>query len=127
MDNTTYERIVKHLEQMGNKEITKKRPSYTIGSNDVLANFKRNASVLGINPLLVWAVYTTKHLDSILAYIKSGVESNETIDGRFTDLYNYIKIGYALYIEEKNKDLPFYEELPLNPDTTKTESKPILK
>lgn len=122
MDSITYDKVINKLESMGNEEIAKKRPAYTIGSDDVLANFKRNASMLGVNPLLVWAIYTTKHLDSILAYIKSGIQSNETIDGRFTDLYNYVKVGYALYIEEKNKDLPFYADLPLNPDTTQTES-----
>jgi hypothetical protein len=71
------------------------------GKEDRLANFKKLANDLGLNPKQVLFVYLTKHLDSIRSYIKNGkVMSNESIEGRIADARNYLALLRGL-IEEK--------------------------
>ena len=64
---------------------------------DVLANFKRLGKEFGIDPLQVWAILFTKHVDSIKNFIKTGsVSSSEPIESRFFDARNYLLLGLAL-------------------------------
>src|SRR5438034_2762 len=56
---------------------------------DRLANFKRLAERLNVSPLLIWAVYFTKHVDSILSYINTGRMNRDSVRGRFLDIANY--------------------------------------
>ncbi len=70
-------------------------------TQDVNGNFKRVGELLGIDPLVVAAVYFLKHLDAILTYIKLGTEGSEPIYGRFGDAYNYIEIMASLVAEQK--------------------------
>jgi hypothetical protein len=67
---------------------------------DRLANFKRLAERLGLDPIQIWAVYFVKHVDAILEFAKAGDVSSEPIRGRFGDARNYLDLGLAL-IEEK--------------------------
>ncbi len=75
---------------------------YTQGAEDRGANFKRLAESLGVDPLLVWAVYFGKHVDAIYSYVKFGeVKSGEAIEGRFDDAMNYLLLGLMLVVERK--------------------------
>jgi len=77
-----------------------KRPSYTIGSEDVLANFKRVAERTGQTPGQALATYWLKHVDSITAALcHPELPQAEAIEGRFADCINYLKLGYALVVE----------------------------
>jgi hypothetical protein len=63
------------------------------GDNDRLANFKRNAAALGLDPLQIWAVYAAKHWDAVMQFVKdTGAgkerERGEPIEGRVDDLLN---------------------------------------
>lgn len=70
---------------------------------DRFANFKRLAKQLDVDPLLIWWVYTTKHLDSIVSYIKDGkTHSTETIRGRFVDIITYMSLGAGIIEEREN-------------------------
>lgn len=82
---------------------TSKRPAYTIGSEDVLANFKRVAARVGITPGQVMAVYMLKHVDAVTsALCRPDLPQAEAISGRFADNINYLKLGYALICEEQD-------------------------
>lgn len=79
---------------------TAKRPGYTIGSADVLANFKRVAERTGMTPLQVWAVYFLKHVDAITTgACKPELPQAEALEGRFADAVNYLKLGWGLINE----------------------------
>jgi len=85
------------------KEIEEsKRPSYTIGSTDVLANFKRVASASGMTPAQCCLVYMLKHVDSISSLVSNpSARDPEPEIGRFADLINYTKLLFAIRVEEK--------------------------
>lgn len=87
-----------------------KRPAYTIGSEDVLANFKRIGESTGLSPARVCQVYMLKHVDSVSAFIKDpDIPQAESILGRFADLHNYVCLCLALLAEE-NDELITLEE-----------------
>jgi hypothetical protein len=84
--------------------MSSKRPGYTGGSEDVLANFKRVAERTGLTPLQVWAVYFLKHIDAITSIVtKPHLPISEAPLGRFGDAMNYLELGWALYNEEAGK------------------------
>lgn len=69
--------------------------------SDRLANFKRIAHSLGVDPKVVLWVYATKHFDSISHYIREGKTLSESIDGRILDLRVYLSLLLALINEQK--------------------------
>lgn len=76
------------------------------GDADRLANFKRNAEALGLDPLQVWAVYAAKHWDSLMTFIKDiGAETSrprsEPIEGRADDLMVYLLLFKGLLYDQK--------------------------
>jgi hypothetical protein len=78
------------------------------GADDALANFKRNAERMGLDPLQVWFVYAAKHFDSIATFIQDIAkgkirEYSEPITGRADDLIMYFIIFKALYQERINE------------------------
>jgi len=78
-----------------------KRPAYTIGDADVLANFKRIASRTGLTPGQVLAVYMLKHIDAITAALTNPmITQSEELEGRFADALNYVKLAFALLVEQ---------------------------
>lgn len=79
---------------------TAKRPGYTIGSEDVLKNFKRVGDRIGTSAEIAWAVYFLKHVDAITsAMTRPDLPISEELKGRFADAINYLLLGYALYME----------------------------
>lgn len=80
-----------------------KRPGYTIGSEDVLKNFKRVAERTGMTAGQALSVYMLKHMDAITtALCRPDLPQAEEITGRFADGINYLKLGYALICERDN-------------------------
>lgn len=60
---------------------------------DRFANFNRLAQELEIKPELVAWIFTKKHLDAIVSYVKEGKTfSNEAIRGRFVDAIVYLTL-----------------------------------
>lgn len=78
-----------------------KRPAYTVGSDDVLANFNRIAAETGMRPSQVCIVYWLKHVDSIRSMVRGGLEDPEPPRERFVDAINYTRLLYACLVEEK--------------------------
>lgn len=77
-----------------------KRPAYTIGDPDVLANFKRVADRTGLTPGQVLSVYMLKHIDAITAVLsRPDLPQAESFASRCADALNYIKLAHALVAE----------------------------
>lgn len=103
-----------------------KRPAYTIGDDDVLANFKRvgervrvtcpcgcgHTFAIGAGPSL--SVYLLKHADAVIsALCQPDLPQAEAILGRFADLVNYAKLGYALVTEGKDNTMAMTASVPV--------------
>lgn len=69
------------------------------GSDDQLANFKRNAEQTGASVLLVWYIYFNKHIDSIRNFIRSGDVLSEPITSRIDDAMLYLLLLKAIVKE----------------------------
>jgi hypothetical protein len=99
-----YDRVTGELMALASKIETDKRPGYTSGSADVLANFKRVAVRAGITPEQAWLVYFLKHIDAVTSIMaQPDLPVSEAPPGRFADAINYLKLGYAL-LEERQRD-----------------------
>lgn len=72
------------------------------GDEDVLTNFKTNASRLGLDPAQVWAVYFMKHIDAILTHVRDGEVKSEPIEGRVSDAINYLILFAAMLEDDLN-------------------------
>ena len=102
MNSLDYDRIAGELMALAREIETSKRPGYTVGSVDVLANFKRVAERTGISPEQAWLVYFLKHIDAITSIMtKPDLPVSEEPPGRFADAVNYLRLGYALLKERQ--------------------------
>ena len=112
MNHTDYARHRQQLLDAAAAIENSKRPGYTGGSEDVLANFKGVAAKLGLTPEQAWGVYFLKHIDAILSIMtKPDLPVSEAPEGRFADAINYLKLGWALLQERSpqqmaNKEAP---------------------
>lgn len=71
-------------------------------SADRLANFKRNAAILGTTPETILMVYMMKHIDAIGRYVKTGGQiGSEPIEGRIADAQNYLDLLVCLVREKE--------------------------
>lgn len=102
MNSLDYDRIAGELMSLAREIETSKRPGYTVGSVDVLANFKRVAERAGISAEQAWCVYFLKHIDAITSIMtKPDLPISEEPPGRFADAVNYLRLGYALLKERQ--------------------------
>ena len=73
------------------------------GTEDSLANFKRNAEACGITAFQTWLVYAAKHWDTIINSIKQSpkfpIDKTEGLDGRIDDLITYLILLKCLSID----------------------------
>jgi hypothetical protein len=77
-----------------------KRPGYTVGSEDVLANFKRAAERAGVSVGQAWTILWLKHVDAVLSIMtRPDLPQAEAPPGRFADCLNYLRLGYAILNE----------------------------
>lgn len=88
------------------QDLSDKKGAEYSGDTDALANFKRNAYQIGLDPLQVWHIYASKHYDSICTYIKE-INSKEQrvltepIEGRVDDLITYLLLFKGLLKEKE--------------------------
>lgn len=104
MTQAEYDRVAGELLELAHTIEDSKRPGYTIGSEDVLANFKNVAKRLGISTEQAWGVYFLKHLDAVTTIMtRPDLPVSEAPPGRFADAINYLKLGYAILTERQSK------------------------
>lgn len=63
---------------------------------DRLSNFREIATLLGVHPMEVWAVYMMKPLIPLLKMAIHGKLESEPWEDRFVDVHNYADLGYAI-------------------------------
>ena len=109
MNRSDFDNLVKETINETAQLLISKGAEYA-GNEDRLANFKRGAAHIGVTPLQVALIYTSKHFDALSTYIRNdarGMEQilSEPIDGRIHDLINYCFLIKALIIEERFKQI----------------------
>lgn len=105
MTTDDYDRVAGELLALAREIETNKRPGYTVGSVDVLANFKRVADRAGITVGQAWAVYFLKHIDAITSIMtRPDLPVSEAPCGRFADAVNYLRLGWAILEERAAAD-----------------------
>lgn len=72
---------------------------YQTGDGDRLGNFKATALRLGLDPLQVWAVYFSKHLDALFSFVREQKLESEPITGRIDDCVNYLELLEGLLVD----------------------------
>lgn len=110
MNQTDFEALCKEIQRDIVDILVLKGREYA-GSDDRLANFRRNAALTGVEPLTILHVYMAKHWDSFSTFVRDTQkgevgELSEPIRGRLYDLINYAVLAIAL-IEDKPKEEPF--------------------
>lgn len=100
MNSHDYDRHRTFLLKEADTIQTSKRPGYTRGNEDVLANFKNVAKSAHCSPEQAWVIYFMKHIDAITTFMtQPDLPVSEAPIGRFADAINYLQLGYALYQE----------------------------
>lgn len=104
MNLREYDILKEVLRNHADEVETSKRPAYTLGSADVLANFKRVGEAADVPPSKVALIYFLKHIDSITAYVKDreAISQSEPMMGRFADARNYLNLMAACLAEERD-------------------------
>lgn len=111
MNNEVFEKECVKLIGDATQNIMKSKGREYAGNDDRLANFKRGAANVGVNPETVLFIYLSKHWDSISTFIKDlekekrfDAVSNglsEPIQERLKDALNYILLLNGLLVERK--------------------------
>lgn len=102
MQLTEYERVSQKLLKDAQAIEEAKRPAYTLGDVDVLRNFKSVAERVGTTPGVVLSVYMLKHVDAVTAALcRPDLPQAESVESRFADNINYLKLGFALLAEQE--------------------------
>ena len=101
MTNQQWKMIVDEVMGVVQKISESKGREYTRDNEDRLDNFKRHAETLGVDPLLIWAVYFNKHVDSVNVYIRDQQRGtprlmSEPIEGRIHDSIVYLMLLLGL-------------------------------
>ena len=83
-----------------------KNADYSQGEQkgDRIAAFRRIARDINITMEQAWAVFCQKHWGAVMKYIKEGSVESEPIEGRITDIINYMVLLSAIIADgEKEK------------------------
>jgi hypothetical protein len=104
VNQTEYDAVTNDLMALAKSIEDGKRPGYTIGNADVLANFKRTAERAGVNVGQCWAIFFLKHIDAIVSIMtRPELPQAEEPPGRFSDAINYLRLGFALLSEREQQ------------------------
>lgn len=89
-----------YMEQLFKTKIQKLREEgqkeYAHDEDNAFANFERAAQALGLSREQVWAVYTQKHWDGIVAHIAGHRSQREPVQGRIQDMIVYLFLFHAM-------------------------------
>ena len=99
MNSGDFDQIVAAARNRQDVLLRAKGDDYTRHEPDRLSNFKRSGAALGLTPLQVWGIFINKHIDAVMAYVKTGQVESESIYGRLDDIVNYCYLGEAIIRE----------------------------
>lgn len=114
MKTTEFEQLMNQTFEQLKKISASKGVEYARGG-DQLANFKRGSDMVGVEPESVAIVFSAKHWDSILTFVKTlqtnGGKLNiaekslsESIDGRILDMIHYLLLLQGLIKERRQME-----------------------
>lgn len=102
MNIDKFKTIAKHLHDYRIDIRDDKLYSYASDEN-VLEFFEKQAQVAGCTPYEVWKIMVAKQLVAVYNYMDGkDLDPSEPMINRFSDLMNYMELGYAL--TENNDD-----------------------
>jgi hypothetical protein len=80
-----------------------KNADYSQGEQkgDRIAAFRRIARDINITMEQAWAVFCQKHWGAVMKYVKQGTVESEPIEGRITDIINYMVLLSAIIDDNK--------------------------
>ncbi len=83
-----------------------KNADYSQGEQkgDRIAAFRRIARDINITMEQAWAVFCQKHWGAVMKYIKEGSVESEPIEGRITDIINYMVLLSAIIADGEKED-----------------------
>jgi hypothetical protein len=97
-----YEQVTGELMAAAKEIEERKRPGYTRGDADVLKNFKRAALNNNCTPEQAWGILIDKHWDAVKSImLRPDLPISEEPLGRFADMINYLRLGFALMRERE--------------------------
>jgi len=94
-------RLIEHAD----KVLLNRKAAYA-QEGDRLANFKETAIATGLTPEKVCEVYLYKALSSMLKILHGAPAIGESLDDRFSDPLNYVRLAYGLVCERNAKKAP---------------------
>lgn len=99
--DTLVERTLEKIKELG----VVKGGEYA-GDVDRLANFRRNAAAAGVTMEQCWQIYSGKHWDAIIQYIRDDAVGKERtraepLEGRVDDLIVYLLLFKAMLDERR--------------------------
>lgn len=101
MNKASTNELIAQLTSRADELLNSKGTEYT-NDKDNLSNFKRLQEMgFDITPATVAWVYGSKHLESVLKYVKKNtleVGTEPALD-RFADLINYLRLVYCCLVE----------------------------
>ena len=101
MTSTEFDQLVQGARERQDQLLKVKGDDYTRHEDDRLSNFKRSGASIGLSPIQVWAIFINKHIDAVMAFVKTGRTESESIQGRLDDIVNYCYLGEALVRETR--------------------------
>ena len=100
MNLTDYERVADALLAKAREIENSKRPAYTVGDDDVLKNFKRDAAMAGITPHQNWLTHFLKQVAAIARWARTPDQpQSEPIEQRLADVVNASAYGTAASVQ----------------------------
>lgn len=103
MNRTQFTQLLdEHFAQI--REINATKGHDYAGDEDALANFKRQATQLGLSWEQVWGVYCSKHWDAVMTFVREGDVKSEPIEGRIHDVILYCFLLLGLIEDRKIAD-----------------------
>lgn len=86
--------------------IKAKNADYSQGEQkgDRIAAFRRIARDINITMEQAWAVFCQKHWGAVMKYVKQGTVESEPIDGRISDIINYMVLLSAIIEDGRKED-----------------------
>ena len=106
MTNDDFERVDGELLAHASSVLLNRKAMYA-RDTDRLANFKETALRAGITPEKVCEIYLEKALSAMIKILHGAPAIGETLNDRFADPLNYVRLAYALVRDRDMKPTKF--------------------
>ena len=105
----TFQRYETELVEAATAILAQRNVAYA-ENDDYLANFRRISRATGLTPAKVCEVYMQKALTAMSKLLNGQDVPGETMTERFADMFNYVKLAYAICREDNSPAPSLWEE-----------------